>query len=75
MDAENSTNVEALEKIEKAIDLAISYGTIDGAHHKMWCIDQMVRILAGKDYEQTIKESCEGEDGPNTYEWNEGIAP
>ncbi len=32
---------------QQAIDLAIRYGQIDGDHHKMWVIDQMVRILTG----------------------------
>lgn len=63
------------ERIEKAIELAIQFGGIDGSHHKDWVIDQMVRTLAGDRYEQIVKDACDGEDGPNTYEWNEGIAP
>jgi len=63
------------ERIKKAIDIAIRYGQIDGAHHKMWVIDQMVRALADDKYDQLIKEANEGEDGPNTYEWDTGIAP
>ena len=63
------------EKIQAAIDLAIRYGGIDGAHHKMWTIDQMLRILAGDGYDELIREANSGEDGPNTYEWDTGIAP
>lgn len=63
------------EKIEAAIALAFQYGGIDGAHHKMWTIDQMVRILAGGRYEAMVKEANDGEDGPDTYEWDAGIAP
>lgn len=63
------------EKIKAAIELAVQYGGIDGAHHKTWVIDQMVRILAGDDYEKTVAEACDGEDGPETYEWDCGIAP
>lgn len=37
----------AEEKIKKALEIAVSYGNIDGAHHKMWTIDQMVRALTG----------------------------
>jgi hypothetical protein len=62
-------------KIALAIDLAIRYGHIDGDHHKMWVIDQIVRILAGKRYAKIIRESCDGEDGKNTWEWDTGIAP
>ncbi len=60
---------------QQAIDLAIRYGQIGGAHHKAWVIDQMVRLLLGKEYARVIKESCAGEDGPETYGWDVGIAP
>ena len=83
---------------ELALKFALQYGTIDGGHHKMWVIDQMVRALTscpmekrtrefrGKPYEyetqgeseeykQFIAEHNKGEDGPNTYEWDIGIAP
>lgn len=63
------------QRIESAIELAIKYGGIDGEHHKAWVIDQMVRSLAGDNYNQIVAEACNGEDGPNTYEWDEGIAP
>lgn len=63
------------EKIKAAIDLAVSYGGIDGDHHKAWVIDQMVRVLAGNEYETIVKDACNGEDGPNTYSWEVGIAP
>lgn len=62
--------------ISSALALAIELGSVDGAHHKMWVIDQMIRILAGPErYQQIITDFCSGSDGPNTYEWDEGIAP
>ncbi len=63
------------EKIEKAIEVAIRYGGIDGEHHKTWVIDQMIRVLTGSSYDKIIKESCNGEHGANTYTWDTGIAP
>ncbi len=63
------------EKIEEAISMAVQYGGIDGSHHKDWVIDQMVRILAGNQYSQIVKEACHGEDGADTYTWEVGIAP
>ena len=62
---------------KKALDIARIYGGIDGGHHKQWCIDQMVRALCGTEtaYRNWVKETKEGEDGPNTYDWDEGIAP
>ena len=63
------------QKINQAIETAVKYGGIDGDHHKAWVIDQIVRILAGDQYSKIIKEACNGEDGPDTYDWNIGIAP
>lgn len=87
------------ERIKKALDIAISYGGIDGAHHKDWVIDQMVRALTGcpmekhtaldcnkeeyeyesqgvsDEYSKLVKDACDGEDGPETYSWEIGIAP
>lgn len=60
---------------QEAIDIAVKYSGIDGAHHKDWVIDQMVQVLAGNRYEKVVAEAKNGEDGPETYEWNEGIAP
>jgi hypothetical protein len=62
-------------RIERAISLAVQYGGIDGEHHKDWVIDQMVRILAGDDYAEIVREAKAGEDGPDTYGWDVGIAP
>lgn len=63
------------DRILKALEIANSYGGIDGAHHKAWVIDQMVRALTGEVYEEWIKLHKLGEDGPETYGWDEGIAP
>jgi hypothetical protein len=63
------------EKIELALDVAVRYGGTDGAHHKDWVIDQMVRALTGDEYEGFVTNAKHGEDGPDTYEWNEGMAP
>jgi len=63
------------QRIDDAIALAVRMGSVDGAHHKAWLIDQMVRILAGPDYERIVADACAGEDGPNTYDWDVGIPP
>ena len=63
------------ERIKRAVHIAATYGGIDGGHHKMWVIDQMVQKLLGDDYEAWVAEICKGEDGPHTYEWDKGIAP
>jgi len=61
--------------VERAIDIAQQYGAIDGDHHKMWVIDQMVRALTGDGYEEWVTKFRDGEDGPDTYAWDGGIAP
>jgi hypothetical protein len=54
---------------------ALEDGQIDGADHKAWTIDQAVRALTGDNYAQWVVDFCAGEDGPETYTWDEGIAP
>jgi len=63
------------DKIADALQIALEYGGIDGAHHKDWVIDQMVRALTGHDYSSFVINARAGEDGPDTYEWDVGIAP
>jgi hypothetical protein len=67
--------VRAEPTVEKALEIARHHGGIDGAHHKAWVIDQIVRALTGKNYDTWIAEHCDGEDGPDTYSWDEGTAP
>ena len=69
------------EKVENALSIA-DWGSIDGDHHTMWVIDQMVRALTGctsdtetQEYEDWVADFNNGEEGPNTYEWDTGIAP
>ena len=54
------------ERIKEALDVANSYGGIDGDHHKMWVIDQMVRILT--DCPTVIGTAKDYKGQPYTYE-------
>lgn len=67
--------IDAIQRRDAAIELAVRYGQIDGAHHKLWVIDQIVRLLAGDEYDTIITQAKAGEHGPNTYRWDVGIAP
>jgi hypothetical protein len=60
---------------EKALRILIDHGMADGAHHKQWVIDQAIRALSGAYYQDLITAYNHGEDGPDTYMWDEGIAP
>ncbi len=62
------------ERIELTLGLLKNFGQEDGSHHLAWVIDQAARYLA-PDYEAFIAEYQAGEDGPETYSWDTGIAP
>ena len=78
-DAEQQDFRDALaimvKRVAEALSLAARYGGIDGDHRKAWVIDQMVRKLAGANYESFVREACHGVDGPDTYTWDVGVAP
>lgn len=76
------------QRIERALEYAFKFGQIGGDHHKTWVIDQMVRALTGcgidtetqiqgscNEYYEWLKKYNDGEEGPNTYSWDVGIAP
>ncbi len=65
------------ERIEKALNIAWSYGQTDSDHHKMWVIDQMVRALCGNEdeYRNWVKLYETPETDEEYYIWDTGIAP
>jgi hypothetical protein len=63
------------ERIDHALWVAHRYGGIDGEHHKTWVIDQMVRALTGANYDAWVARQKAGDDGSDTYDWDEGICP
>lgn len=65
-------------RINEALKIAADCGCVDGGHHKMWVIDQIVRTLTLVDYEQWVydyEHEEVNEDGDPEYEWDTGIAP
>ena len=63
-------------RIAKALKVIEEYGGIDGAHHKQWVLDQVVRALtqadfASSEYAEWLEIYRVGGD----YEWDKGIAP
>lgn len=58
---------EQLVGRNEAIELALEHGSIDGAHHKTWVIDQMLRKLAGDRYDEVVNKKYQ-------Y-WETGTAP
>lgn len=60
-----------------ALDIISRFGDVDGAHHKQWLLDQVVRLLTASeaDYQAWVAETRRGDDGPETYAWETGVAP
>ena len=48
------------ERIAKALDIIYNFGGVDGSHHKMWVIDQVVRALTGSDVIQKTHTNDNG---------------
>jgi hypothetical protein len=78
-------------RISQALKIAYEFGTTDGDHHKMWVIDQMVRVLTGCPMVERTSRFPDAHGNTYTYqglgeseayrafiadgEWDEGIAP
>lgn len=66
---------ELSAKVAAAMELIERYGQIDEAHHKLWVLDQIARIFQGDEYDRWVLEMKAGEDGPETYTYDAGVAP
>lgn len=67
--------IEISSRMEAALEIIREYGGIDGAHHKQWVLDQVVRTLTAEGYGQWVAKHNAGEDGSETYKWSEGTPP
>jgi len=56
-------------KIKKAIETAVYAMGIDGEHHKVWALDNIVKDLAGEEY-NNIVENFTVDTGK---EWDTGV--
>lgn len=76
-DSHQASAFSPADRIEKALLIASEYAGFDGAHHKDWVIDQMVRALTGCPEFVRRGKSDEYRDFVVRYdgEWEEGIAP
>jgi hypothetical protein len=60
-------------RITKAVYIATRHGMTDGAHHKQWVIDQMLRALFGDEkYNEWLDVT---NSNPDYDPWDQGIAP
>ena len=69
--------VKPRDRIDQALYLIDTYGGIEGNCHKTWVLDQVVRFLCvtDKKYQEWVRKHQQGEDGPETYFWETGVAP
>lgn len=72
-----STRQLSTDHVKEVLSFIRLNAGVDGAHHKQWLIDQIVRLLAVDEvgYDAWVKEFKNGADGPDTYDWDEGVAP
>ena len=64
------------DNIKNALNIAFSYAQIDGAHHKLWVIDQMVRnLLKTQEAYEEFRNRYSMVDGKKEYDWDMGTAP
>lgn len=63
------------ERIKEATKIAWQYAQFDGAHHKMWVIDQMLRTILGEEDYKKFVDAYQTPDGEDYYTWDVGIAP
>ena len=63
--------LKGLSSREKELLDTAMMGQVDGSHHKVWVIDQMVRLITGEQYEKFV----ELYENNGEYKWETGIAP
>jgi hypothetical protein len=61
--------------VELAIAIILRHGQLGLPSHKSWVIDQVLRLLAADRYDELRSQACDGDEGPDTYDWDEGIPP
>jgi hypothetical protein len=57
------------QRIKNAVEVIGAFGGHDGAHHKQWVLDQVVRALLSEAEYETWTNRIDG------GEWDKGIAP
>jgi hypothetical protein len=64
---ENVSLSEIGKRVNEVFLLIERHGMTDGAHHKQWVLDQILRALLKDLYQDWLKNRCD--------EWDQGIAP
>ena len=77
---ERAARMKFEKRNEESLDIIFQFGGNDGVHHKQWVLNRAVEELLDRasddtEYKEWIAEYRSGEDGPETYSWDEGVAP
>lgn len=72
--------IDKNSNLTKIFNMIYSYAGIDGAHHKDWLLDQIMRSITGDNYEEFVKFyerplSVNGLEDGDYCQWDAGIAP
>lgn len=59
------------ERVKEAVRIAVYAMGVDGDHHRVWTLDQIVRLLAAEDYKNVV-ENFKANTGKD---WGVGIEP
>lgn len=63
---------DAIQRRDKALEIAERFGNVRGSHHQAWVIDQMCRVLLGDEYNSWVAETAASREPAS---WDTGIAP
>lgn len=77
MSDQQPTSEQLSEAITRALEFVWANAGVDGAHHKQWVIDQIVRILtlSPEGYRQWVTQYEEVDEWGDQQDWDSGIAP
>lgn len=70
-DGENGRRDEDTEELGEIADFIVDMGSIDGADHKQWVLDQVLRKLLKDAYEEYVEEL----EVRDELDWDTGVAP
>ena len=60
-----------MEDNENIVDFIVSGLMTDGAHHKQWYLEQILRRVINKEGIESLKETF----AKRGYSWESGVAP
>ena len=64
------------DKIAEALSVLWCMGQYEGeSQHQTWLLDQVVRYLAGDQYDDWVRRRNTGQDGEEMHPWSTGTPP